>query len=49
VAALLPAKEVAHEVVAGFLGLELLTALDGDRTPALALFARVAWSPGSSI
>jgi hypothetical protein len=40
VAALLPAKEVAHAVVAGFLGLELLAALDGDRTAALTLFDR---------
>lgn len=37
---LLPAKEVAHGVVAGFLGLELLANLDGDRAPALALFER---------
>jgi len=40
VAALLPAKELAHAVVAGFLGLELLAAFDGDRTAALALFDR---------
>ncbi|MGH3498771.1 MAG: TetR/AcrR family transcriptional regulator [Nocardioidaceae bacterium] len=38
VAALLPAKEIAHGVVAGFLGLELLASLDGDRSAALALF-----------
>lgn len=37
---MLPAKEIAHAVVAGFLGLELLAALDGDRTAALALFDR---------
>lgn len=36
----LPAKELAHGVVAGFLGLELLAGLDGDRTAALALFDR---------
>jgi AcrR family transcriptional regulator len=40
VAALLPAKDLAHAVVAGFLGLELLAVLDGDRTAALALFDR---------
>ncbi len=37
---LLPAKEVAHAVVAGFLGLELLATLDEDRAAALALFDR---------
>jgi len=37
---LLPAREVAHAVVAGFLGLELLASLDGDRTAALDLFER---------
>jgi hypothetical protein len=44
VAALLPAEEAAHAVVAGLLGLEMLASLDGDRTAALALFdrARVA-------
>jgi AcrR family transcriptional regulator len=36
----LPAKEIAHAVVAGFLGLELLATLDGDRTAALAVFDR---------
>jgi AcrR family transcriptional regulator len=40
VAMLLPAKELAHGVVAGFLGLELLATLDGDRAAALALFDR---------
>lgn len=40
VAVLLPAKELAHGVVAGFLGLELLASLDGDRDAALALFDR---------
>jgi AcrR family transcriptional regulator len=38
VAGLLPATELAHGVVAGFLGLELLASLDGDRAAALALF-----------
>lgn len=37
---LLPAKELAHAVVAGFLGLELLASLDGDRAAALTLFDR---------
>jgi AcrR family transcriptional regulator len=41
VAALVPAREVAHGVVAGFLGLELLANLDGDPSAALALFDRV--------
>lgn len=35
----LPAKEVAHAVVALYLGLEMLSHLDGDPEPALALFA----------
>jgi hypothetical protein len=39
-AALLPAQEVAHGIVAGFLGLELLADLDGDQSAALALFDR---------
>src|SRR5258708_35103116 len=39
-AALIPAPEVAHGVVAGLLGLELLANLDGDRGSALALFDR---------
>jgi AcrR family transcriptional regulator len=37
---LLPPGELAHAVVAGFLGLELLASLDGDREAALALFDR---------
>lgn len=37
---LAPVPELAHGVVAGFLGLELLANLDGDRAPALALFDR---------
>jgi AcrR family transcriptional regulator len=40
VAPLLPAKELAHAVVAGFLGLELLASLDGNRAAALTLFDR---------
>jgi len=32
--------EIAHAVVALYLGLELLSHLDGDRQPALALFER---------
>jgi AcrR family transcriptional regulator len=40
VAALVPAREVAHAVVAGFLGLEMLANLDGDPSAALALFDR---------
>jgi AcrR family transcriptional regulator len=39
-ASLVPAREVAHGVVAGFLGLELLASLDGDPSAALALFDR---------
>ena len=42
VAALLPAEEAAHAVVAGLLGLEMLASLDGDRAAALALFDRAA-------
>lgn len=39
VASVLPAKDVAHAVVALYLGLEMLSHLDGDSGPALALFA----------
>jgi AcrR family transcriptional regulator len=39
-ASLVPAADVAHGVVAGILGLELLASLDGDRASALALFDR---------
>jgi AcrR family transcriptional regulator len=35
----LPMQDVAHAVVALYLGLEMLSHLDGDRGPALALFA----------
>jgi len=41
-ARLLPARDVAHAVVAGFLGLEQLANLDGDRAAALSLFDRAA-------
>jgi AcrR family transcriptional regulator len=37
---LAPAGEIAHGVVAGLLGLEMLAGLDGDRASALALFDR---------
>lgn len=37
----IPADQVAHALVAGILGLELLAHLDGDRTAALALFDQV--------
>jgi AcrR family transcriptional regulator len=36
----LPSEDVAYAVVALYLGLEMLSHLDGDREPALALFAR---------
>jgi len=35
------AAEIAHAVVALYLGLELLSHLDGNRSPALALFEQV--------
>jgi AcrR family transcriptional regulator len=38
VASLVPAEQAAYAVVAGILGLELLTSLDGDRASAQALF-----------
>ncbi len=37
---ILPAKDVAHAVVALYLGLEMLSHLDGDAEPALALFGQ---------
>lgn len=40
VAAVVSAEDVAHAVVALYLGLELLSHLDGDRSPALELFER---------
>jgi AcrR family transcriptional regulator len=39
-ASLLPAEDVAYTIVALFLGLEMLTHLDGDRQRALAIFGR---------
>jgi AcrR family transcriptional regulator len=39
-AAVVEPEEAAHAVVALYLGLEMLAHLDGDRTAALALFAR---------
>jgi AcrR family transcriptional regulator len=39
-ASLMPAEQAGQAVVAGILGLELLTSLDGDRASALALFDR---------
>lgn len=39
-ARLIPPAEAARALVAGFLGLELLASLDGDRTSALAVLAR---------
>jgi AcrR family transcriptional regulator len=33
-------EEIAHAIVALYLGLEMLASLDGDRGPALALFER---------
>lgn len=35
---LMPARQIAHAVTAGILGLELLANLDGDRSGALELF-----------
>jgi hypothetical protein len=43
---LLPAQEIAHGAVAGFLGLELLASLDGDTGAALALFDRALLPAG---
>jgi AcrR family transcriptional regulator len=45
-ASVLPTNEVAFAVVALYLGMELLTTLDGDRAPADALFARVGLLAG---
>jgi AcrR family transcriptional regulator len=39
-ASLVPAGDAAHAVVALYLGLEMLSHLDGDREPALELFAQ---------
>jgi AcrR family transcriptional regulator len=40
IGALLPAPEIAHAVMAGILGLEMLAHVDGDRSAALAMFDR---------
>jgi len=45
-AQLLAPEEVAHAVVALYLGLEMLAHLDGDRSPALALFDRAGQIAG---
>jgi AcrR family transcriptional regulator len=39
-ARLISPADAAHAIVAGFLGLELLASLDGDRSAALAVFDR---------
>ncbi len=39
-ASLVPIDDAAHAVVALYLGLEMLSQLDGDRAPALRLFDR---------
>ena len=41
-ASVLPSRDIAYGVVALYLGLEMLSHLDGDRAPALALFAHAA-------
>jgi AcrR family transcriptional regulator len=38
----LPSRDVAYGIVALYLGLEMLSHLDGDRAPSLALFAHAA-------
>jgi AcrR family transcriptional regulator len=38
---LVPSEDLAHGVVAMYLGLEMLSHLSGDRAPALRLFSRV--------
>jgi AcrR family transcriptional regulator len=43
---LLPGPEVAHGIVALYLGLEMLSHLDGDRAPAMALFDRAGQLAG---
>ena len=43
---LVPADEVAYAIVALYLGMEMLTELDGDRGPADALFARIGTVAG---
>ena len=41
-ASLVPVDDAAHAVVALYLGLEMLSHLDGDREPALRLFERAS-------
>jgi len=41
-ASLVPAGDAAHAVVAMYLGLEMLSHLDGDRAPALRLFEQAS-------
>jgi AcrR family transcriptional regulator len=41
-AALVPPRDLAHGIVALYLGLEMLSHLDGDRAPALSLFDHAA-------
>ena len=40
-ASVIPSGDIAHAVVAMYMGLEMLSHLDGDRSPALALFGHV--------
>jgi len=42
----LPSRDVAYGIVALYLGLEMLSHLDGDRAPALALFAHASQLAG---
>ena len=42
IATVVPTREIAHAVVALYLGLELLSHLDGNRDQALALFSRAS-------
>ena len=42
----LPVDEVAYAIVALYLGMEMLTELDGDRSPARALFSRAGMLAG---
>jgi AcrR family transcriptional regulator len=44
--AVLPAPDVAYGIVALYLGLEMLSHLEGDRAPAMALFAHAAQIAG---
>ena len=41
-AAALPVDDAAYAVVALYLGMEMLSHLDGDRAPAVSLFERAA-------